>query len=252
MLNNKIRLNKYISYSGICSRRKADNLIKLGLINVNGKNIRILGYKVNYKDKIIYNNKILKFNKFIYIILNKPKNCITTTKDNYYRNTILNYIPVKYIKEYRVYPVGRLDKNTTGVLLLTNNGILCNKLLHPKNKIKKTYKIILNKKIKSNHIIKLKKGLKFKEGKIYINNIKIIKNKKNILILSIYIGWNRIIHRIFKTIGYKVVYLQRINFGGLKLKKYKIFKEGSYKIIKYKELKKIINKNEKNNYNKWT
>ncbi|WGH24705.1 MAG: pseudouridine synthase [Candidatus Shikimatogenerans bostrichidophilus] len=241
MFNKKIRLNKYISSCGITSRRKADILIKLGLIKVNGITIRRLGVKVNYKDIIKYDNKILKFNNFIYIILNKPKNCISTIKDNYSRLTILNYIPNKYIKKYRIYPVGRLDKNTTGIILLTNNGILCNKLLHPKNKIKKTYKVILNKNIKFNDINILKNGINFKEGKIYIKNINTIKNKKNILILTIYVGWNRIIHRIFNRIGYKVLFLNRINFGGLELNKYNL-KEGEYKLIKYKELKKIYKK----------
>ncbi|WGH25443.1 MAG: pseudouridine synthase [Candidatus Shikimatogenerans bostrichidophilus] len=237
--SKKIRLNKFIAYSGICSRRKADNLIKLGLISVNGKIIKLLGYKIFYNDIIKYNNKILNIHNNIYILFNKPKNCITTVKDNYNRNTVLSYIPNIYIKKYRIYPVGRLDKNTTGILLLTNDGILCNKLLHPKYKIKRKYKIILNKKISLNNIIKLKNGIIFKEGKIKINKINIIKKKRNVLILSIYVGWNRIIHRVFKRIGYKILYLQRINFAGLKISN-SIKKEGKYKIISKKKIYNIF------------
>ncbi|MDH3004998.1 MAG: pseudouridine synthase [Candidatus Shikimatogenerans sp. JK-2022] len=238
-LNNKIRLNKFIAYSGICSRRKADSIIKLGLISVNNKIIKKLGYKIFYNDIVKYNNKILNIYKFIYILLNKPKNCITTVKDNKNRKTIMDYIPNKYIIKYRIYPVGRLDKNTTGLLLLTNDGIICNKLLHPKNKIKKTYKIILNKNFNTNKIFILKKGIIFKEGKIKIKDIKIIKNKKNIIYLSIYVGWNRIIHRIFNKLGYKILYLQRIYLGGLKMSK-KINKLGNFQILSKKYIYNIL------------
>lgn len=137
-----IRLNNYISQCGICSRRKADNLIKLNLIKVNNIIINILGYKINYnKDIIKYNDKIIKIKKKIYLLFNKPSNCITTLKDNKYRNNIMNYIPNIY-KKYGIYPIGRLDKNTTGILLLTNDGILYKKLTHPKYKIKKFIKFI--------------------------------------------------------------------------------------------------------------
>ncbi|MDH3004299.1 MAG: pseudouridine synthase [Candidatus Shikimatogenerans sp. JK-2022] len=251
----KIRLNKYIANSGICSRRKADNLIKLGLISVNGKIIKTLGYKILNKDIVKYNNRILKIlYNYIYILLNKPKNCITTIKDNNNRITIMSYLPKIYSLKYRIYPVGRLDKNTTGLLILTNDGELCNKLLHPKNRIKKTYKVILNKKINNKNIIILKKGINFKEGKIKIKNIFIIKSKKNILYISIFVGWNRIIHRIFKKIGYKVLYLQRINFAGLKLNNFNIKKEGQYKILSKNKIYNILNikKNEYYNNNKWT
>ncbi|MDH3004780.1 MAG: pseudouridine synthase [Candidatus Shikimatogenerans sp. JK-2022] len=239
----KIRINKYIALSGICSRRKADNLIKLGLISINDNIIYELGKKIILnKDIIKYDNKIIKILRFLYIIINKPKNCIITLKDNKNKKnrlTIFNFIPNKF-KKYRIFPVGRLDQNTTGILLLTNDGFLCNKLLHPKYKIKKDYKIILNKKIKKNIIFKLNKGLIFKEGKIKITKIKIKKNNKNILIISIHIGWNKIIHRIFNKLGYKILYLQRINFGGIKIYK-DIKKEGQYKILSKKKLYNILN-----------
>ncbi|MDH3004639.1 MAG: pseudouridine synthase [Candidatus Shikimatogenerans sp. JK-2022] len=239
-MNNYIRLNKYIAYTGLCSRRKADNLIKLGLISVNGKIINKLGYKISIKDKIKYNNKLLTLYKFIYIILNKPKKCITTIKDNYNRRTVMDYIPKIYITKFRIYPVGRLDKNTTGILLLTNDGDLCHNLLHPNKKIKKTYKIILNKKIVLKDLIILKKGIKLKEGKIKINFIKIIKSKKNIIVISIFLGWNRIIHRIFNKLGYKVLYLHRINFAGLNINKLNINKVGQYKILSKKKIYNLL------------
>ncbi|MDH3004877.1 MAG: rRNA pseudouridine synthase [Candidatus Shikimatogenerans sp. JK-2022] len=252
-IKKKIRLNKYIAYSGICSRRKADNLIKLGFIFVNGKKIQKLGFKVLYTDKIKYNNNILKIkNEKIYILINKPKNCITSLKDNFKRKTVMSYIPPKIYKKFRIYPVGRLDKNTTGLLLLTNDGFLCNKLLHPKNKIIKKYKVILNKNINIETLIKLKNGIILKEGKIKINNFFIKKKEKNIIFLSINLGWNRIIHRIFKKLGYKILYLQRIYFGGLKLNKY-IKKEGKFIVLSKKFIYNIIKKkNEKNFNNKWT
>ncbi|MDH3004517.1 MAG: pseudouridine synthase [Candidatus Shikimatogenerans sp. JK-2022] len=243
MLNIKIRLNKYISYSGICSRRKADNLIKLGLISVNGKIIKKLGYKIFKHDIIKYNNKILKINNnFIYIILNKPKKYITTVKDNYNRLTILSLLPNKIINKYRIFPIGRLDYNTCGMLLLTNDGSLCNKLLHPKNKIKKTYKIILNKNINNNYIKIINNGVKFKEGKLKINDFYIKKNKKNIIYLSIYVGWNRIIHRLFNKFGYKILYLQRISFSNFKINNFNIKKEGQYIILNREKFLKILNK----------
>ncbi|WGH25531.1 MAG: pseudouridine synthase [Candidatus Shikimatogenerans bostrichidophilus] len=248
MKNKKIRLNKFIAYSGLCSRRQADKLINLGLISVNNIIIKKMGYKINFNDNVKYNEtKIKIIDKYIYILINKPKNCITTVKDNLNRKTILFFIPNKYKKKFRIYPVGRLDKNTTGILLLTNDGYLSNKLLHPKYKINKIYKIILNKNLDLYSIIKIKKGIKLKEGVIKIKKIIINKNKKNIIHLYINLGWNRIIHRIFNKLGYKILYLQRINFGGLKINKY-IKKEGKYIILSKKKIYKIIQKNEKNNY----
>ncbi|WGH25809.1 MAG: pseudouridine synthase [Candidatus Shikimatogenerans bostrichidophilus] len=250
----KIRLNHYISQSGICSRRKADDLIKLGLIKVNNLTIKKLGYKVNYNDIIKYNNKILRIKNKIYLILNKPKNCITTIKDNINRVTVMEYIPDVY-KNYKINPVGRLDKNTTGILLLTNDGFLSKILTHPKYNIKKIYKIVLNKKIKFNDILNIKNGIKLKEGKVKINNINIIKNNKKIVYLSINIGWNRIIHRLFNKIGYKVLKLKRISFAGIKIDKY-IKKEGKFKKLSKNFINKILklnnikyNINEKNNNN---
>ncbi|WOX79183.1 pseudouridine synthase [Candidatus Shikimatogenerans bostrichidophilus] len=223
-----IRLNKYIAYSGICSRRKADKLIKIGLISVNGKIIKQLGYKVNYDDNIKYVNSNLKFKNKIYILFNKPKNCITTVKDNKNRKIIMDFIPNIY-KKLGIFPIGRLDKNTTGLLLLTNDGKLSQYLTHPKYKIKRKYKIYLNKNLNKKDLLILKNGIKLKEGKIKINNIKIFNNNKKSLIITITVGWNKIIHRIFNKIGYKILYLNRIYFAGLKINNN--IKLGQYKIL---------------------
>ncbi|WOX79304.1 pseudouridine synthase [Candidatus Shikimatogenerans bostrichidophilus] len=244
-INKLIRLNKYISYSGLCSRRKADNLIKLGLISVNGKIIKKLGYKVNYEDKIKYVNSNLKFKNKIYILFNKPKNCITTVKDNKNRIIIMDFIPNIY-KKLGIFPIGRLDKNTTGLLLLTNDGEFAQYLTHPKYKIKRKYKLFLNKNLNKNDLLILKKGIRLKEGKININKIKIFNNNKRLLIITITVGWNKIIHRIFNKIGYKILYLNRIYFAGLKMDNN--IKIGQYKILSKKIINNIITIN-KINYN---
>ncbi|WGH26698.1 MAG: pseudouridine synthase [Candidatus Shikimatogenerans bostrichidophilus] len=243
--NKKIRLNKYISKSGLCSRRKADFLIKLGLISVNNNIIKELGYKVFINDIIKYNNKILFIKKNIYLIFNKPKNCITTLKDNRNRKTIFYYIPNIY-KKYGIFPVGRLDKNTTGILLITNDGDLTLKLIHPKYKINKDYKVFLNKKLLYKDLLYIKNGVKLKEGKIKINFIKLIKKDKKKLIISINLGWNKILHRLFNKLGYKIINLIRINFAGFKLKDFNL-KKGNYINLKKKKVYNIIknNKNEK-------
>ncbi|BDT61618.1 MAG: hypothetical protein RDO_1460 [Flavobacteriales endosymbiont of Rhyzopertha dominica] len=232
-MNKIIRLNKFISKCGICSRRKADNLIKSGIIKVNNNIITTLGYKININDNVKYNNKLLNIKNNIYLLFNKPKNCITTLKDNYNRNIIMNYIP-KIYKNFGLFPVGRLDINTTGLLLITNDGKLSKFLTHPRYKIKKKYKIYLNKNFNIKHLKILKKGIIFKEGKIIIKNLKIFKNNKKILIITIYIGWNRIIHRIFNKLGYNILNLNRIYFAGLKLNK--SLKLGKYIILNKKKI----------------
>ncbi|WGH27708.1 MAG: pseudouridine synthase [Candidatus Shikimatogenerans bostrichidophilus] len=243
-INKNIRLNKYISKSGLCSRRKADNLIKLGLITVNKKIIKKLGTIININDNVKYNNKKLNIKKNIYLLFNKPKNCITTLKDNKNRKTIFDYIPDIY-KNYGIFPVGRLDKNTTGILLITNDGNLTTKLIHPKYNINKDYKVYLNKNLKYKDYLYIKKGIKLKEGKIKINFIKIIKKNKKILIISINLGWNKILHRMFNKIGYKIINLIRINFAGFKLKKFNL-KKSNYIILNKKKVYNIIKKkNEK-------
>ena len=208
---NLIRLNKFISQSGICSRREADKLIQKGLVKINNKIITELGTKVNVKDVIKVNNKEIKPEKNIYILLNKPKDFITTTKDTHGRKIV--YDLIKGIKE-RLFTVGRLDRNTTGLLLFTNDGDLSKKLTHPSHKVKKIYSVTLDKKVVDSDIIKIKNGIKIDGEIIPVDNIEKL-NINNELGIEIHIGKNRIVRRIFESLNYKVEKLDRVMFGPL-------------------------------------
>ncbi|WP_185862090.1 pseudouridine synthase [Blattabacterium cuenoti] len=236
--NNKIRLNQYLSHAGISSRRKADKLIQSGVIEVNGIPINKLGTTINTNDIVTFNGSKIKTKNKIYILLNKPKGFITSTQDEFNRKTVMNLI--SNYSEYKIFPVGRLDYSTTGVLLLTNDGYLSEKLTHPKYKIKKIYHVLLNKKIKNEDLEKIRKGkIYLREGKvkvIFVNKI----DTKNQVKIGLYMGWNRIIKRIFKKLNYQVIRLDRVYFGGFS-KKY-IKKIGSWCFFNEKEVKNIIQK----------
>lgn len=208
-----IRLNKYISNSGVCSRREADNLIAMGLVSVNGTTITELGYKVKQSDDVRYDGKKLKAEKPVYILLNKPKGYITTTDDPQERNTVMKLIEGA-CKE-RVYPVGRLDRNTSGLLLLTNDGELTDKLSHPRNNVKKIYKAELNKPLTKADFQKILDGVHLEEGRAMVDDLAIVSDDGKTVGLEIHIGWNRIIRRIFETLGYDVVKLDRSVYAGL-------------------------------------
>lgn len=218
-----IRLNKFISNCGICSRRKADEFISNGLIKVNSKIIKTVGYKISQqKDIVKFHNKILCLEKKVYILLNKSKGYISTTKDEKMRKTVMDLISKKKYTT-RLFPVGRLDKNTLGLLLLTNDGEMTRKLLHPSSKIKKIYHVILDKELAlyDFNLIKNEK-IYLDEGWIKISSISFIENKlHNEIGLEIYVGWNRFIRRIFEKIGYKVIFLDRVYFAGLTKKNLK-------------------------------
>lgn len=210
---DKIRLNKFISNSGVCSRREADELITMGLISVNGKTITELGYKVNPGDEVRHENKILKAERPVYILLNKPKGFLTTTKDPQERNTVMHLI-ANAVKE-RVYPVGRLDRNTTGLLLLTNDGDLADKLMHPSHNAKKIYRVELDRpltKADAQHILD---GVQLEEGKAMVDDLAIISDDKRTVGIEIHIGWNRVVRRIFEALNYEVVKLDRSVYAGL-------------------------------------
>ncbi len=209
-----IRLNKFIANAGICSRRKADDLIKAGTVRVNDEVINELGYLVKPGDKIRYNGELLKREKNVYILLNKPKNIITTTNDPQERKTIMGLIA--NATSERVYPVGRLDRNTTGLILLTNDGNLAEKLSHPRNKIQKIYDISLDKVLKKEDMDKIRKGLVLEDGPIQVEEIAYVEGgtKKDVGVV-IQSGKNRIIRRIFEHLGYEVQKLDRVLFGPL-------------------------------------
>jgi len=229
-----IRLNKFIAKSGLCSRREADTFINNGRVSVNDIVIKKMGTLVNKNDLVKVDNKRIFPEKKIYILLNKPKDFITTNKDTHNRKIVINLI--KGVKE-RIFPVGRLDRNTTGLLLLTNDGELEKKLIHPSHKIKKIYSIELDKPITKHDLNKIIEGIKIDNEKIFFDKVNLINNKKE-LGVEIHIGKNRIIRKIFESLNYKVVKLDRVMFGPLTKKD---LPRGKWKFLDQKELRLIKN-----------
>ncbi len=210
-----IRLNRYIANSGICSRRKADELIIAGVISVNGAPVAELGHKIDpYKDEIRYNGELLKREKKVYVLLNKPKDYITTTDDPQERRTVMQL--VEKASRERIYPVGRLDRNTTGLILMTNDGDLADKLSHPKHGITKIYHVELSKGLSQGDFNKIQFGLELEDGLIKPDSISYVAGgtKKEVGI-QIHSGKNRIVRRIFEHLGYEVVKLDRVVYGNL-------------------------------------
>jgi 23S rRNA pseudouridine2605 synthase len=204
-----IRLNKYISQSGLCSRRSADQLIINGKVKVNSKVCQELGTKVSKDDKVIVDNKLIKREKNIYLLLNKPKDYITTNKDTHNRKIVFDLI--KGVNE-RLFSVGRLDRKTTGLLLLTNDGNIAKKLTHPSHKIKKIYSVELEKNISEREIKQIRKGVTIEGEIIKVDNIKRLE-KNNEVGVEIHIGKNRIVRKIFESIEHKISKLDRVLFG---------------------------------------
>ncbi len=212
--DNLIRLNKFLSNSGICSRREADEYIKAGLVKVNDKIITELGTKVSPNDEVKFNDQVLRSEKKVYILLNKPKDYITTTSDERGRKTVMQLI--KGACREKVFPVGRLDRNTTGVLLLTNDGELAAKLTHPKHKRKKIYHVFLDKNLKKDDLEKLIEGIKDNEEILCADAVSYVDiADKSQVGIEIHTGQNRIIRRMFEALGYKVIKLDRVYFAGL-------------------------------------
>jgi 23S rRNA pseudouridine2605 synthase len=210
---DKIRLNRYIANSGVCSRREADELITMGVISVNGKTVTELGYKVNPGDEVRYENKILKAEKPVYILMNKPKGYLTTTDDPQERNTVMHIVGGA-VKE-RIYPVGRLDRNTTGLLLLTNDGDLADKLMHPSYDVKKIYKVELDRPLTKGDFQSITEGIRLEEGTAKVDDLAIISEDNKTVGVEIHIGWNRVVRRIFEALGYEVTRLDRSVYAGL-------------------------------------
>jgi len=231
--NNKIiRLNKFIAHAGICSRREADNIIMNGDITVNGKVITEMGTKILENDVVKYKEKILKAERFVYVLLNKPKGFISTVYDPHERKTVMNL--VKNACEERIFPVGRLDRNTTGVLLFTNDGDLVKKLTHPKYKVEKIYYAELDKELVNEDMIKISKGLELEDGFIKPDDISYISGEeKNKIGIKIHSGKNHIVRRIFEDLNYKVVRLDRVNFAGFTKKN---LKRGDWRLLLQKEI----------------
>lgn len=222
-----IRLNKFIAHAGICSRREADQLISQGLVTVNGKVVTEMGYQVKPTDNIVFDGQGLTAEKKVYVLLNKPKGYISTTKDEKARKTVLDL--VANASPYRLYPVGRLDRSTTGVLLLTNDGHLTEKLTHPAFNIRKIYHVVLNKKLSVDDMQKIADGIHLEEGMAQVDEISFIPGSPhNEVGIQLHIGWNRVVRRLFQRLGYEVERLDRVSFAGLTKKN---LKRGHWRIL---------------------
>lgn len=211
-----MRLNKYIAHAGVCSRREAAQLVKEGLIQVNGSVIIEPGVVVEEGDEVTYKGRVLmpRVNK-VYFLMNKPKGVITTVKDEKGRKTVMDLMVSKTTE--RIFPVGRLDRATTGLLLLTNDGDLAKKLTHPSHKVKKIYHAVLDQPISEADLDKIKAGLVLEDGLATVDKVSYVQGatSKKEVGLEIHIGKNRIVRRIFEHLGYTVVKLDRVYFGGL-------------------------------------
>lgn len=222
-----IRLNKYIANSGICSRREADDLIMQGLVEVNGKPVTEMGYQVQKTDRVVFDGQGITPEKPVYVLLNKPKGYISTTKDDKARKTVLDL--VANASPYRLFPVGRLDRSTTGVILLTNDGHMTKKLTHPSFEMKKIYHVTLDRKLDRTDLNIIAEGIRLEEGIAEVDSISYIEGKpKNEVGIEISIGWNRVVRRIFQKLGYEVELLDRVMFAGLTKKN---IKRGHWRIL---------------------
>lgn len=230
-----VRLNKYIANAGICSRRKADELIKAGAVTVNGKVVTELGSKVNPMDDIRYGGDKVRSERKVYIVMNKPGDFITTVEDPHANRTVMELLKNK-VKE-RVYPVGRLDRTTTGVLLFTNDGELAKRLMHPSYKKKKIYHVYLDKTLNKNDFEALLTGIDLDDGPIAPDALSYVDNKdKKQVGLEIHSGRNRIVRRMFEHLGYKVVRLDRVYFAGLTKQK---LRRGQWRYLTDKEVSRL-------------
>jgi len=229
---DKVRLNKYIAAAGICSRREADQLITAGLITVNGKSVTELGSKVNPGDEVKYNGERIRTERKRYVLLNKPKDYVTTTDDPRERKTVM--LLIQDACSERVYPVGRLDRHTTGVLLFTNDGELAKKMTHPSSNKKKIYHVFLNKPISAADMKKLAEGVTLEDGFIQPDALSYAssENKREVG-LEIHSGKNRIVRRMFEALGYRVDKLDRVYFGGLTKKN---LPRGKWRLLTDKEI----------------
>ncbi|WP_227762688.1 pseudouridine synthase [Hymenobacter sp. 15J16-1T3B] len=211
--DGSIRLNRYIANAGICSRREADSLIESGEIRVNGEVVTELGYKVKPSDTVHYGKTNLKREKQVYVLLNKPKDFLTTTEDPDGRKTVMEL--VQNASKERIFPVGRLDRNTTGLLLFTNDGEVAQKLSHPSHRNKKVYQVELDKPLEEEHLAQIAAGLELEDGKAEVDDVAVVAGNPKFVGVEIHIGRNRIVRRIFEHLGYEVKALDRVQYAGL-------------------------------------
>lgn len=227
-----VRLNKYLANAGICSRREADEFIQAGVVSVNGQVVTELGTKVLRTDDIRFHDQKVSMEKKVYVLLNKPKDCVTTSDDPQQRKTVMDL--VKNACPEHIYPVGRLDRNTTGVLLLTNDGDLASKLTHPKFLKKKIYHVFLDKKVTAHDMQQIATGITLEDGEVHADAIEYASaTDKSQVGIEIHSGKNRIVRRIFESLGYRVVKLDRVLFAGLTKKN---LRRGDWRFLTEKEV----------------
>ena len=227
-----IRLNRFIANSGVCSRREADDIIRKGLISVNGKQVTDLGIKVTYKDDIRFKGRKLIAEKKVYILMNKPRGYVTTVEDPHAERTVLDLIGNNCAE--RVYPVGRLDKETTGILLLTNDGDLTGKLTHPRYDRKKIYHVFLDKPVIKSDLLKLTEGIDLDGESVVADAVSYADpDDRSQVGIELHSGKNRVIRRLFESLGYKIKKLDRVYFAGLTKKN---LQRGRWRFLSEKEI----------------
>lgn len=227
-----MRLNKYLAHCGVASRRAADELIRQGLVTVDGEVIREMGFKVAPNAEVAFRGKVIKLARYVYILLNKPKDYITTTSDEKGRRTVIDLI--KGATSETVYPVGRLDRNTTGLLLLTNDGELAQHLTHPSNEVQKLYHVRLDQPLSKKHLQEIELGLQLEDGPIKVDEIALTDEEDKTRVgMALHSGRNRIVRRIFEHLGYDVRSLDRVMFAGLTKKR---LPRGKWRLLTDKEV----------------
>ena len=230
--NEPIRLNKFLANAGICSRREADTYIQAGVVSVNGEVVTELGTKVSRTDEVMFHDQPVRLEKKVYVLLNKPKDYVTTSDDPQQRKTVMDL--VKNACPERIYPVGRLDRNTTGVLLLTNDGDLASKLTHPKFLKKKVYHVYLDKNVTAHDMQQIAEGITLDDGEVRADAVEYAsETDKSQVGIEIHSGKNRIVRRIFESLGYRVVKLDRVQFAGLTKKN---VRRGDWRFLTEKEV----------------
>ena len=229
---SEVRLNKFIANSGVCSRREADTFIQTGLVTVNGKIVTELGSKVKPTDDIRFNGERLRGERKVYILMNKPKDFVTTMADPHADRTVMDLISKDKCPE-RVYPVGRLDKATTGVLLFTNDGEMTEKLTHPSHNVKKIYQVTLEQPLAKEDFDKILEGIELEDGPIAADTLAYVGDDKTEIGIEIHSGRNRIVRRIFESLNYRVKKLDRVYFAGLTKKN---VRRGEWRFLEEKEV----------------
>ena len=227
-----LRLNKFLANAGVCSRREADEFIQAGLVTVNGQVVTELGTKILRTDEVKFHDAVVSLEKKVYVLLNKPKDYVTTSDDPQQRKTVMDL--VKDVCPERIYPVGRLDRNTTGVLLLTNDGDLASKLTHPKFLKKKVYHVHLDKNLTAHDMQQISEGITLEDGEIKADAVAYADDRdKSQVGIEIHSGKNRIVRRIFESLGYRVTKLDRVQFAGLTKKN---LRRGDWRFLTEKEV----------------